>query len=548
MSPGATALGSFGRSRPGPIYSHHLYKQGRLQLPLLVGTPLPARAIKCSVQVSEESALAQSFESAFLQAQEQQQQSDQRSRTPGRQTELPPEDERERVFLVGAAIKGEQRRHTYDVHESVDELGRLAETAGLRVMGSTYQLLDAPNMSTYIGSGKVAEVGRAVAALGVETVIFDDELSPGQLRNLERQLGTAAGGGEGSVRVCDRTALILDIFSQRAQTREGQLQVELAQTEYQLPRLTRMWTHLDRVGGGGQVKGAGEKQIEVDKRLLRDRAAALRRELEAVRTHRRQYRDKRSATPIPVVGICGYTNAGKSTLLNTLTNAGVLAEDQLFATLDPTTRRLRLKGNKEILMSDTVGFIQKLPTELVAAFRATLEEIRDASIILHVVDISHPNAAAQNAAVMQVLEELGIGGGDMPPMVTAWNKVDATSNPEEIRRVAAKRSRTVCISGRTGEGLDELLELLGQVLEESMEEVRALLPYSAGDLLNELHTGGRVKCVEYTPGGVAVVAAAPAALVGRLRHAGVLLESEVKAGCAGGEEDGGEDGDELVLL
>ncbi|GIL55331.1 hypothetical protein Vafri_10883 [Volvox africanus] len=370
MWPSVTALGPLGRVRFAPAHRHHVRKQERLILSSKSSTPhIPSRVAKCACRVSEESALEQSFESALLQAQ---QQAGPRQRTPGRKIELPPVDERERVFLVGASIKGEQRRYSYDVHESVEELGRLAETAGLRVMGSTFQILEAPNMSTYIGSGKVAEVGRAVAALDVETVIFDDELSPGQLRNLERQLAASAGGGEGSVRVCDRTALILDIFSQRAQTREGQLQVELAQTEYQLPRLTKMWTHLDRVGGGGQVKGAGEKQIEIDKRLLRDRAAALRRELEAVRTHRRQYRDKRSATPIPVIGICGYTNAGKSTLLNTLTNAGVLAEDQLFATLDPTTRRLRLKGNKEILMSDTVGFIQKLPTELVAAFRCAV--------------------------------------------------------------------------------------------------------------------------------------------------------------------------------
>ncbi|GIL88353.1 hypothetical protein Vretifemale_16327 [Volvox reticuliferus] len=546
MWPTATALGSLGRVRFAPAQHHHARKQERLLLSSISSADIPSRVTKCAGQVSGESALAQSFESALLQAQ---QQAGPRQRTPGRQIELPPADERERVFLVGASIKGEQRRYSYDVHESVEELGRLAETAGLRVMGSTYQILDAPNMSTYIGSGKVAEVGRAVAALDVETVIFDDELSPGQLRNLERQLGAAAGDGEGSVRVCDRTALILDIFSQRAQTREGQLQVELAQTEYQLPRLTKMWTHLDRVGGGGQVKGTGEKQIEIDKRLLRDRAAALRRELEAVRTHRRQYRDKRSATPIPVIGICGYTNAGKSTLLNTLTNAGVLAEDQLFATLDPTTRRLRLKGNKEILMSDTVGFIQKLPTELVAAFRATLEEIRDASIILHVVDISHPSAAAQNAAVMAVLEELGVK--DIP-IVTAWNKIDATSNPEEIRRIAAKRSRTVCISGRTGEGLDELLEMLGGVLERSMEEVRALLPYSSGDLLNELHTGGRVKSVDYTSEGVAVVAVAPPSLVGRLRSAGMLLGSDGKEGDRKGEGEGEEadEGEEdgLVLL
>ncbi|PNW71706.1 hypothetical protein CHLRE_16g665650v5 [Chlamydomonas reinhardtii] len=496
------------------------------------------RAPVARAQVSEENALEQAFESALLEAQAK---GGARQRPAHAYPEEPEaEDERERVFLVGAAIKGEQKKYTYDVHESVEELGRLAETAGLKVMGSTFQMLEAPNMSTYIGSGKVAEVARAVAALDVETVIFDDELSPGQLRNLERALGgTGPDGLPVDVRVCDRTALILDIFSQRAQTREGQLQVELAQTEYQLPRLTKMWSHLDRVGGGGQVKGTGEKQIEIDKRLLRDKAAQLRRELEAVRTHRRQYREKRSSTPIPVVGICGYTNAGKSTLLNTITGAGVLAEDQLFATLDPTTRRVRLKGNKEILLSDTVGFIQKLPTELVAAFRATLEEIQDASIILHVVDISHPNAAAQNEAVMQVLTELGV---DHIPIVTAWNKIDACSNPDEVRRIAAKRTRTVCISGMTGEGLEQLMEVLGGELEKAMVEVHALLPYSAGDLLNDLHTGGRVKNQEYKEDGVEVTAAAPKSLAGRLHSLGYLL-NELE-----GEEDEDEDEDDGVVL
>ncbi|KAG2488119.1 hypothetical protein HYH03_013267 [Edaphochlamys debaryana] len=508
---------------------------GVASVPRRDGWPSGVKPLVCAARVSEESDLAAEFEAALAQQQGlARQQQGPRQRGRGAAIEANP-DERERVFLVGAAVKGEARRHAYGLEESVEELGRLAEAAGLRVMGSTQQMLEAPNMSTYIGSGKVAEVATAVAALDVETVIFDDELSPGQLRNLERQLSsTGPDGLPTTVRVCDRTALILDIFSQRAQTREGQLQVLLAQTEYQLPRLTRMWTHLDRVGGGGQVKGAGEKQIEIDKRLLRDRAAALRRELESVRGHRRQYRDRRAATPIPVVGICGYTNAGKSTLLNTLTGAGVLAEDQLFATLDPTTRRLRLKGNKEILLSDTVGFIQKLPTELVAAFRATLEEIRDASMLLHVVDISHPSAAAQSEAVLQVLEELGVEG---MPLITAWNKIDATANPDEIRRIAAQRKRTVCISGRTGEGLPQLLELIGRELEAAMVEVTAMLPYSAGELLNDVHTTGRVRSEEYTAEGVLVQAAAPPSLVGRLRYGGYLLEGGDGAASDGDGED-----------
>ncbi|GBF93383.1 hypothetical protein Rsub_06421 [Raphidocelis subcapitata] len=400
----------------------------------------------------------------------------------------------------------------YSIDESLAELGRLAETAGLKVVGSTYQVLEAPSNATYIGSGKVGEVARAVAALKADTVIFDDELSPGQLRNLEKAFTGQDGRG---ARVGDRTALILDIFSQRARTREGMLQVALAQTDYQLPRLTRMWTHLDRVGGGGRVKGAGEKQIEIDKRLLRDRAAALRRELQEVRRHRAAHRERRGAAPIPVVALVGYTNAGKSTLLNTLTQAGVLAEDRLFATLDPTTRKVRLRNNLEVLFSDTVGFIQKLPPQLVAAFAATLEEIADAACVVHVLDASAPNAAAQCDAVLQVLDELGVHSA---PIVTAWNKADAAANPDALRALAAARPGTVVMSGATGEGVDRLLEVVGDTLAAAMEDVQLLLPYASGDLLEELHRTGRVESVEYEEAGVAVRAAAPRHMLGRLRQ------------------------------
>jgi len=329
-------------------------------------------------------------------------------------------DSRERVFLVAAALKrapNSKTGHQYSILESLEELGRLAETAGLEVVGYTYQMLDELNPRTYVNTGKVGEIAKAIADTGAQTVLFDDELSPGQMRNLERALGKLG------VRLCDRTALILDIFSQRARTREGKLQVELAQADYQLPRLTKMWSHLERQGGGGQVKGMGEKQIEVDRRLLRNQAARLRRQLEDIRGHRKGYRDRRAAAPIPVVALVGYTNAGKSSLLNTLTNAGVLAEDQLFATLDPTTRRVLLPGGQEVLFSDTVGFIQRLPTQLIAAFRATLEEIKDASLLLHVVDASHPNAAAQVDAVNKVLDELEVQN---IPTLTVWNKLVGT--------------------------------------------------------------------------------------------------------------------------
>ncbi|KAL6207475.1 hypothetical protein ACLB2K_018433 [Fragaria x ananassa] len=273
----------------------------------------------------------------------------------------------EKTYIVGVEYK-RNSTDLFGVEESLKELTQLADTAGLMVVGSTYQKLASPNSRTYIGSGKVAEIKSAINALGVETVIFDDELSAGQLRNLEKAFG-------GDVRVCDRTALILDIFNQRAATHEAALQVALAQMEYQLPRLTKMWTHLERQSGG-QVKGMGEKQIEVDKRILRTQIGVLKKELESVRKHRKQYRNQRLSVPVPVVSLVGYTNAGKSTILNQLTGANVLAEDQLFATLDPTTRRVQMKNGMEFLLTDTVGFIQKLPTTVVAAFRATLRRYR----------------------------------------------------------------------------------------------------------------------------------------------------------------------------
>eukprot|EP00899_Mesostigma_viride_P026312 jgi/Mesvir1/6866/Mv09035-RA.3 len=328
------------------------------------------------------------------------------------------EDTRERAYLVGIELKSGKTPGDavgFGINDSLAELALLADTAGLVVAGSTYQRLERVNPRYYIGSGKVEELSAAVKALGVDTILFDDELSPGQLRNLEKALG-------GRARVGDRTALILDIFSQRARTSEGMLQVELAQMEYQLPRLTRMWTHLERQAGGGLTKGMGEKQIEVDKRIIKERVQALKRELDRVRSHRSQHRERRAAMHMPVFALVGYTNAGKSTLMNVLSpHADVFAEDKLFATLDPTTRRVPLPGGYDCLLTDTVGFIQKLPTQLVAAFRATLEEIGDSSMVMHVVDVAHPMAIAQTSAVEQVLDELGVLG--RIPMLTVWNKV-----------------------------------------------------------------------------------------------------------------------------
>ncbi|XP_057717900.1 uncharacterized protein LOC130932571 isoform X1 [Arachis stenosperma] len=403
----------------------------------------------------------------------------------------------EKAYLVGVERKGDNE-DVFGIEESLRELEQLADTAGLMVVGSTYQKLTSPNPRTYIGSGKVSEIKSAIHALDVETVIFDDELSPGQLRNLEKVFG-------GDVRVCDRTALILDIFNQRAATHEASLQVSLAQMEYQLPRLTKMWTHLERQSGG-KVKGMGEKQIEVDKRILRNQIGALKKELESVRKHRQQYRNRRFSVPVPVVALVGYTNAGKSTLLNQLTGADVFAEDKLFATLDPTTRRVQLKNGKEFLLTDTVGFIQKLPTQLVAAFRATLEEISESSLLVHVVDISHPLAEQQINAVDKVLLELDVSS---IPRLMVWNKVDKASDPQKIRLEAENRDDVVCISALSGDGLPEFCNAVQEKLKDSMVWVEALVPFENGDLLSTIHQVGMVEKTEHTEQGTYIKAHVP---------------------------------------
>ncbi|XP_076894258.1 uncharacterized protein LOC143546478 isoform X1 [Bidens hawaiensis] len=431
----------------------------------------------------------------------------------------------EKAYLVGVA-RNDLTEELFTIDESLKELAQLADTAGLMVVDSTYQKLSTPNPKTYIGSGKVAEIKAAINAHGVETVIFDDELSPGQLRNLEKAFG-------GNVRVCDRTALILDIFDQRAATREASLQVALAQMEYQLPRLTKMWTHLERQSGG-QVKGMGEKQIEVDKRILRTQIGVLRKDLESVRKHRKQYRTRRLSVPVPVVSLVGYTNAGKSTLLNRLTGADVLAEDRLFATLDPTTRRVQMKNGKEFLLTDTVGFIQKLPTTLVAAFRATLEEIAESSLLVHVIDISHPLAEQQIEAVEKVLSELDASS---IPKLMVWNKVDKASNPKELKLKAKDLEDTICISALTGSGLDEFCSAVQEKLKDSMVWVEALVPFDKGELLSTIHQVGMVERTEYTENGTLIRGHVP------LRYARLL--TPMRQTCVSLSPDSLEDG---VLL
>ncbi len=411
----------------------------------------------------------------------------------------PTQRPKERAFLVGVDLRSDPSLLTME--DSLAELTRLAETAGLEVVGETYQRMEHPNVETYVGSGKVEEIRALAEEMLADVIIFDNELSPRHLRELEQRLP--------KLRFLDRTALILDIFAQHAHTREGALQVELAQYEYRLPRLTRAWTHLARQAGGGGgrsgsvggvgLRGPGETQLEVDRREIRKRISTLRAELEKVRVHRQRYRLQRKRTRIPVISLVGYTNAGKSTLLNTLSRAGVFAADQLFATLDPTTRRVELPGDHVTLFTDTVGFIQKLPTQLVAAFRATLEEINEADLLLHVVDISHPNADAQYRSVQLILEEIK---ADHIPVITALNKTDRLADPQAAQNLIESLPNAYLISALTKQGLPELLKAIESQLYETMLPVRLRIPYQQGQIIALFHDQGQVSRVEHGRGGV----------------------------------------------
>jgi GTP-binding protein HflX len=416
--------------------------------------------------------------------------------------------------LVGAELRGD--RGLLTAQDSLDELGQLAATAGITVVGQATQRLDRPHPATYIGPGKVEEVQALVAELNANLIIFDDELSPRHQRNLEKIAGE-------QVRVLDRTALILDIFAQHARTREGALQVELAQYEYRLPRLTRQWTHLARqVGGGGGrggvagvgLRGPGETQLEVDRRRVRERIAFLKRELESVRAARRRHRVQRQRAQVPVVAIVGYTNAGKSTLLNALSGANVLVEDKLFATLDPTTRRVELPGGKVALFTDTVGFIQKLPTQLVAAFRATLEEIIEADLLLHIVDITHHNAREQARAVQDTLLELEVAD---VPVIVALNKIDRLPNAEAALVGVGDSTHTVAISAAQRVGLDDLLAQVERVLYQDLTQVKVRLPYRAGDLTALFHAQGVVEMEHHEEKGVLIQGRLPGRVLSMFR-------------------------------
>ncbi|MFN8482043.1 MAG: GTPase HflX [Anaerolineae bacterium] len=444
---------------------------------------------------------------------------------------------RQKAILVGVDIK--QSDPLFSLQESMQELAALASTAGLDVVGQTTQKLDHPNSATYVGKGKVEEIELLKRELDADTIIFDDELSPGQQRNLEDALNAL---------VLDRTALILDIFAQHAHTREGKLQVELAQYEYRLPRLTRMWTHLARQTGGGAARGGaggvglrgpGETQLEVDRREIGRIISRLKHELEEVRKQREMHRRQRRRAAIPTVAIVGYTNAGKSTLLNALTGANVVAEDKLFATLDPTTRRVRLPGGREALFTDTVGFIQKLPTELVASFRATLEEITTADVILHVVDITQGNVEEQWQTVEDILAELGT---EHFPTVVAVNKIDRLGQVEPARTetdfgmkimppAALGEARlqdfllahpdSVPISAEKRVGFEPLLEAVEAALSERLAPVNVTVPYARGDVVALIHERGEIEEEEHTPRGTRIRARIPRSLLPTVEEFGV---------------------------
>ena len=425
---------------------------------------------------------------------------------------LPP---RERAFLVGVEFKG--KRTILALTDSLAELALLADTAGLEVVGELTQKMDRPNVETFIGAGKVEELKALVEETLAQVVVFDDELNPRHQRELEKVLGE-------KVRVMDRTGLILDIFAQHAHTKEGMLQVELAQYEYYLPRLTRQWTHLARQAGGGGgrtgsaggvgLRGPGETQLEVDRRAIRKRIDHLKAELEKVEAHRSRYRAQRKRSRIPTVALVGYTNAGKSTLLNRLAKSEVYVADQLFATLDPTTRRVELPGGTTALFTDTVGFIQKLPTTLVAAFHATLEEIAEADLLLHVVDISHPNALNQYESVQMTLDDIGAGH---IPVVTVLNKIDRLHSPESAQETMRRVPKSVAVSAAKGVAIQEMLRLIHEELYEAFIPVEVRLPYQQGALISLFHEMGQVERIEHGRGGVLIQGRIPGRLAAQFQ-------------------------------
>lgn len=417
-------------------------------------------------------------------------------------TEVKPE----RAVLVGV----EWRQSSWPVDRSLDELERLADTAGAVVVGRLTQRLERPVPKSFIGSGKVEELKSLVGRLEADVVIFDEDLTPAQQSHLERAVGEP-------VKIIDRTALILDIFGLHAKTREGRLQVQLAQLQYLLPRLRGMWSHLAKEqtrGGIGSRFGQGESQLEVDRRLIRNRISSLRRELKELERRRAVQAKGRVESDAFRIALAGYTNAGKSTLLNALTGSDVLSQDKLFATLDPTTRAYTLPGGRIVTLTDTVGFIQKLPHGLVEAFKSTLSEVLGADLILKVIDVSDEDRHRHEEAVDRVLDEIGAGER---PSLTVYNKIDLL-DPEEVGLLRARMPRAVFFSARSGDGLDLLLDRLSAEAAANDRLISADVPYREGGLLKLVHEQGQLISEEYLADRVRIVAKVPARIAGRLER------------------------------
>lgn len=407
------------------------------------------------------------------------------------------EDIEEKVILVGVSEQDGD-----DAEDSVEELKELVKTAGAAVVGTLIQKREKIHPGTYVGTGKVAEIEELIAQTGATGIVCDDELSPAQLKNLEMMLDT---------KVMDRTLIILDIFAARATTSEGKIQVELAQLKYRMSRLTGLGRSMSRLGGGIGTRGPGEKKLEIDRRLINDRIAQLNRELKEVKRHREITRAKREKNQMPVVAIVGYTNAGKSTLLNHLTDAEVLEEDKLFATLDPTTRVLELPGHQEVLLTDTVGFIRKLPHHLIQAFRSTLEEARYADYIFHVVDASNPQREKQMHITYETLDDLEVKD---KTIVTLFNKQDLRTDDEPLHDFRA--DYTLNISAGKNEGLDELKELLAEILRENKVYVERVVPYDKAGIIQLIRKQGELIAEEYVAEGIAIKAYVPMEVYGKL--------------------------------
>jgi GTPase len=407
----------------------------------------------------------------------------------------------ERAFLIGL---DDPRDGRWPVSRSLDELAALAETAGAIVVGSAFQRRAGPDPVWYFGRGRAAELVDEKAATDFNLLVVDDELEPNQQRSLEKLL---------DCKVIDRSALIIDIFARHARTKEGRLQVELAALEYHLPRLTRLWTHLSRTGGGIGTRGPGESQLETDRRIIREKIKKVRADLEDVRRHRATAARQRDRHEVATVALVGYTNAGKSTLLNAMADSDLYAADMLFATLDPTTRQLALPSGRQVVMSDTVGFINKLPHDLVDAFRATLEEVMRADLLLEVVDAADPNFLGQQAAVQSVLDELGAGD---KPRITVYNKIDLL--PADAGTPPPSES-TAFVSATTGEGIDTLRLRIADALRRQMVAVDAIVPYDRGELVARARTSGEV-VERYEEAGVRVSGHLPAAIASELAAAG----------------------------